>query len=114
MKAIIILIVLSVLLVVIYFLLKNKTEKFTNEAGYFSDTSQCSNLTLGNCLKTANCGWCYQDGFNSQCTPGDTHGPYNGQCKRWYQNDIFTRASLANDNDYKRYENEPIFDDVDN
>jgi hypothetical protein len=92
--------------VIFYF----KREKFTNQAGYYTDTTQCSNLTLRNCLDTANCGYCMQDGFNSQCVAGTKDGPTNGHCSKWYHNDAWTRAVLANDNDYDKYKELPIFD----
>ena len=103
------LIVIGLIMLVIGIFYFNR-EKFTNEAGYYADTSQCSNLTLRDCLNTANCGYCMQDGFNSQCVAGTKDGPTGGHCGKWYHNDTWSRAVLANDSDYDRYKELPIFD----
>lgn len=84
-----------------------KTENFNGKYGNIC--SDCSSKTLGECLECADCGYCIND-FSSQCVPGDVHGPTKGTCKKWYQNDPFTRAALSNDNNYSGPDDEPIFD----
>lgn len=84
-----------------------KLEYFNGKYGNIC--SECSSKTLGECLECADCGYCIND-FSSQCVPGDVHGPTKGTCKKWYQNDPFTRAALSNDNNYSGPDDEPIFD----
>jgi hypothetical protein len=89
-------------------------EPFTNEQGGNIPTSMCSSLTLGDCIKTSTCDWVMKDGLDgsdSQCVP-KTSERYQRQNKysKIYSNDVWTRANLANDNDYKNYIDEPVFD----
>lgn len=82
-------------------------EHFNGKYGNMCN-NDCGSKTMGQCLECADCGYCIND-FSSQCVPGDVHGPYNGSCKKWYQNDPFTRAVLSNDNNHINDDDE-IFD----
>jgi hypothetical protein len=84
-----------------------KIEAFNGKYGNVCRT--CESKTLADCLECADCGYCMND-FSSKCVAGDVHGPFEGKCQKWYQNDPYTRAVLSNNRDYKTYEDEPIFD----
>lgn len=86
---------------------EQKTENFNGKYGNIC--TDCSTKTMGECLECADCGYCIND-FSSQCVSGDVHGPTKGKCKKWYQNDPFSRAALSNDNNYSGPDDEPIFD----
>lgn len=85
----------------------SKIEAFSGKYG--NVCRNCDSKTFGECLECADCGFCIND-FSSKCVSGDVHGPFEGKCQKWYQNDPFTRAELSNDRDYQTYEDEPIFD----
>jgi hypothetical protein len=101
-----IIILIAILVSLVY---STHLDQFTNMAGYYSD--QCEDKTLRDCLECANCGWCMNDNFSSQCVAGDLHGAYDKTktCNKWYHNDVWTRSVLANDSDYDKYNAYPIF-----
>ena len=88
-------------------------EQFTNEQGGNFPSEECHDLTLGDCLKTSTCDWIMKDsldGFDSQCV-SKTSKRYQKmhEYSKIYSNDDWSRSVLANDSDYKKYQDDPIF-----
>lgn len=109
----ILLIIIIVLLLILAYILWNKKENFTNQAGVYAKTDQCSSLTLSNCLNSSSCVWCMKSdkGFDSQCIPGNPNDQsIKQQCDRIYANDDWTRSVLSNDSDYQKYMDLPIME----
>lgn len=108
-------IVICVGIVVIFitlslFKLFKNTETFTNDSGYFCDPKECEHMTISDCMKCSNCGYCMND-FSSKCVSGSPRELIeSGKCSKVYANDAWTRAVMAGDNDYVSYENKSIFD----
>ena len=71
----------------------------------------CQKLNMTQCLKFQNCGYITTYDFNNRCVPGDPHGPLDKKIKyqKYYHNDPFTRALIANDNHYRDM-TEDVFD----
>ena len=71
----------------------------------------CPKLNMTQCLKFQNCGYITTYDFNNRCVPGDPHGPLDKKIKyqKYYHNDPFTRALIANDNHYRDM-SEDVFD----
>ena len=71
----------------------------------------CPKLNMTQCLKFQNCGYITTYDFNNRCVPGDPHGPLDKKIKyqKYYHNDPFTRALIANDNNYRDM-SEDVFD----
>ena len=108
-----IIITIIILFNIIYFL--NKKEKYQNVGTGFTtnNLNTCSNYNMTNCLKMQNCGYAITN-HSEQCLPGNVYGPYNKKITKesgykWYHNDPFTRALIANDNNY-RNTNINVFD----
>jgi hypothetical protein len=99
MKTIILVCVTVTTIICLIFLFKIET--FTNMAGYYTNQSDCSKMTLKNCLDTSTCAWCMGDNFSPKCVAGQTSDLLkDGKCKKVYANDVFTRALFSGDNDY--------------
>lgn len=110
MKSFIIIGIIIIVLIIAYIALHGY-EKFTNEAGYYCDNDKCDSFTLSKCLNCSNCSWCMRDGFDSKCVSGTASDLLNsGTCDKVYANDVFTRALMAGDNDYKESEKLPLFE----
>lgn len=83
-------IIIGVLVVIIlYFLInknqsKNLLENFNERYG--TRCPNCSDKTFGECMECSDCGYCLKTN-SAQCVKGDVHGPYEGTCDRWIQND---------------------------
>ena len=93
---------------------KPKIEHF-DSYGYGSmiqhPKKNCPKLNMTQCLKFQNCGYITTYDFNNRCVPGDPHGPLDKKIKyqKYYHNDPFTRALIANDNHYRDM-SEDVFD----
>lgn len=93
---------------------KPKIEHF-DSYGYGSmlqnPKKNCPKLNMTQCLKFQNCGYITTYDFNNRCVHGDPHGPLDKKIKyqKYYHNDPFTRALIANDNHYRDM-SEDIFD----
>lgn len=98
--------ILIIILFIITCLLHN-TEKYQNVGSGFTtnDPKSCNNLGMGDCLKMQNCGFAITNN-SEKCLSGDVYGPYDKQITKesgykWYHNDPYTRALIANDNNYR-------------
>ena len=93
---------------------KPKIEHF-DSYGYGSmlqnPKKNCPKFNMTQCLKFQNCGYITTYDFNNRCVPGDPHGPLDKKIKyqKYYHNDPFTRALIANDNHYRDM-SEDVFD----
>lgn len=95
------LIIAGIILVVVASIFMYTRENFTNMAGYFTDKSSCSSMTLRDCMNTSTCSWCMGDEFSPKCVSGQSADLLSsGKCKKVYANDAWTRALLSADNDY--------------
>ena len=108
LKYIAIFVIFIVIIIIIW--KKSMNELFTNEIGYFSKPSDCDSMTLKDCLSMSTCGWCMNDNFTSKCVAGDSHGPTNATCKKYYSSDSWSRAEIAGDNDYTSPTDLPLFE----
>jgi len=99
---------LTIIFIILY---KKKKELFTNESGQYCDSKNCSSLTLSDCLKCSDCGYCMTNNYTSKCVAGKPRELLaSGKCDRVYSNDMWTRAALAGDNDYHNTLDLPIMD----
>jgi len=93
----------------------NKKIEHFDSYGYGSmiqhPKKNCPKLNMTQCLKFQNCGYITTYDFNNRCVPGDPHGPLDKKIKyqKYYHNDPFTRALIANDNHYRDM-SEDVFD----
>lgn len=99
------------LLLVLCHIWRIKYELFTNIAGYYTNPTDCNNMTLRDCLSCSTCSWCMGDNFSPKCVAGQASDLLKtGQCQKVYSNDVFTRALLSGDNSYINNLNLPIID----
>lgn len=91
-KKIVILII--ILILIIYLSIENFT---------------CDSLTLSDCLKSYKCGF-IMDNHNNKCVNGNKYGPYDKSIinygYKWLYNDDYTRAYIANDDNYRNMNND--------
>ncbi len=96
---------LFLFLIIIIILFKRKENFDSYGYGTVSPNpyKECPTKNMTNCLKYQNCGFITTKDFNNRCVAGDVHGPYDKKIKyhKYYHNDPFTRALIANDNDYR-------------
>lgn len=108
-------IISMIIILIILCLINNKKMEHFDSYGYGSvvpyPEKQCPTKNLTNCLKFQNCGYITTKDFNNRCVAGDVHGPYNKSIKyhKYYHNDPWTRAVIANDNNYRNMK-ENVFD----
>ncbi len=101
------------LLLLILIIICNRHENFVSTYGTVAANpyKQCPTMNMTTCLRYQNCGFITTKNFNNRCVAGDVHGPYDKKLKyhKYYHNDPFTRALIANDNDYRNMKND-VFD----
>ena len=107
--------ILVILLIFAFLYFYKFNENFSTSvgSGYFCGSDKCKNMTLKNCLACSDCVWCMNNNNNpsgviSQCMP-KTDDVYQ-ICDNVYANDMWTRSVLSNDNNYLKYQNQPIFE----
>ena len=109
------LIIFIIFLVLILYIINNRKEYFN--VNQINNKNECEGLQMNDCLKTDKCGYVTTNKFVNMCVPGDKNGPYGNIEKylnkseyfKWYYNDDYTRANIANDNNYRNM-NRQIFD----
>lgn len=109
-KIILMIIAIVIIVFVIMKVFKKSKEQFTNDSGYYCDPKECDKMTISECMKCSNCGFCMSNSFDSKCVSGAPRDLItSGQCDKVYANDVWTRAVMAGDNDYRSYENKSLF-----
>lgn len=89
----------------IIYILSNESYQNVGTGYVTQNTNKCNNLNMSECLKMQNCGYAVTN-HSEQCLAGNTYGPYNKKITKesgykWYHNDPYTRALIANDNNYR-------------
>lgn len=109
------LILIIAIIYLLYLLFNKNIYEHYDSYGYGSvvpnPEKQCPQKNMTNCLKFQNCGYITTKDFNNRCVAGDVHGPYDKSIKyhKYYHNDPYTRALIANDNNYRDMKNS-VFD----
>lgn len=100
-------IIIIILYIAYHFINKKSNEKFSDYGYVAMNMKDCNDKTLTECLRFQNCGYVMTRDFNNRCVAGDVYGPYNKKIKydKWYHNDPYTRALIANDNNYRNMRN---------
>ena len=102
------LIFIIIIIIIIFYILRFNKDYF-NKINF---NNKCYNLTLSDCINKKGCGYVL-DNHNGYCVEGDFKGPFKTKNKsfgfKWYYNDDYTRALIANNDNYRNLNNK-VFD----